>query len=196
MDHSDGGLARYEMAMQMAIILAEVFQLLKIPFEVTGFNAGYNSNHSNIEYQGNRSVHLRTEKIYYHIFKAFEDDYSIESVKHCLGAINASGYNVDHEVIRWSAARLHRRKENRKLQIILSDGLPCGGELYENELILVNDNIVKAGIEQFAFGLQCECVSKFYSKYTVLEKMEDLNTMALKIFVDFLEAGFQNQFIG
>jgi cobalamin biosynthesis protein CobT len=196
MGHCQDKLARYQMAMQMAIILAEVFQLLKIPFEITGFNTGGDSEPSTPAYQGSRKLYFRTEQVLYHVFKAFGDDYSLESVKHRLGSIHSSGSNIDHEVIRWSAARLMQQKEKRKLQIILSDGQPCGGEILENELRIINRRIVQNGIGQFAFGLQCECVKEYYEKYTVLENMDDLNTVALNIFVDFLMSDMQNKLMG
>lgn len=199
MGHRDkhDSLTRYQMAMQMAIILAEVFQLLKVPFEITGFNTGDGGYGSQTPaYQGNRNLHFRTEQVLYHIFKAFDDDYSLEVNKHRLGAIHSAGSNIDHEVIRWSAARLMQRPEKRKLQIILSDGQPCGGEILENELRMLNKRIVQNGVGQFAFGLQCESVKEFYDKYVVLENMEDLNTIALKIFVDFLMSDLHNRLMG
>lgn len=189
-----GHLSRSGLAMQMAILLSEVFNLLEIPFEVVGFNTDQKPGYESYGYRERTNGFRHAEFINYWVFKSFNDSYTAGDTRYRLGSITGSGCNVDHEVIYWAAGRLWKRNTKRKLQIVLSDGQPSGfggnyGGLLDSELIRVNKEIVAAGIEQFAFGLQSECVKKYYRDFMVLNNMEDLNMEALKMFANYLLIG-------
>jgi hypothetical protein len=107
--------------------------------------------------------------------------------KGCVG-----GCNIDHEVILWGAARLYRQRTDRRIQIVLSDGLPSGysydyGGLLPEMLKQVNRKIERSGIEQYAFGCDSNAVSQFYSHYKVISNLEQMNAEALK----FLASSFK-----
>jgi cobalamin biosynthesis protein CobT len=183
------------LAMQMSIMLAEVFNLLEIPFEIVGFNTDATHGYDDHEYRDREDLGYRYhEFINYWIFKSFDDYYMAGDTRFRLGSITGSGCNVDHEVVYWAAGRLWRRNTKRKLQIVLSDGQPSGyggnyNGLLDRELVRVNQEIVAAGIEQFAFGLQSTCVKKYYRDFLVLNNLEDLNMEALRMFADYLLQG-------
>ena len=192
---SDSSLSRSALAMQMAILLAEVFNLLEIPFEIVGFNTDEIPGYNRYDYREKKDSGYRSrEYINYWIFKSFDDIYTLDETRHRLGSITGTGCNVDHEVIYWAAGRLWVQPTKRKLQIILSDGQPSGyGGNYngflDHELKRINEEIVSRGIEQFAFGLQSGCVKNYYRDYLILEKMEDLNREALNMFASYLLKG-------
>lgn len=186
--------SRSELAMQMGILLAEVFNLLNIPFEVVGFNCHTIGSAS--EYVPRGSGSFRTnEYINYWKFKEFDDNYLAGDTRFRLGSITGDGHNIDHEVIRWSAGRLWNRSEKRKLMMVLSDGQPrcCSGTTYNGliarELKKVAEEIERSGMELFAFGLQSQAVKEYYRNHLVLDNIQDLNESALKVLAEYLTKG-------
>lgn len=193
--YAGGRLSPSGLSMQMAILLAEVFNLLEIPFEIVGFNTDSICGYDNYGFNSREDNGFRhREYINYWIFKSFDDNYMAGDTRYRLGSITGRGCNVDHEVIYWAAGRLWRRNTKRKLQIVLSDGQPSGfggnyNGLLDSELIRVNQEIVASGIEQFAFGLQSTCVKEYYQDYLVLNNIDDLNIEALQMFAKYLLEG-------
>ena len=184
-----------KLAQQMAILLAEVFHLLEIPFEVVGFNTNSTGGYASFEYRSrNNSRHSTNEYINFWTFKAFGDNYYAGETRYRLGSIQGTGCNVDHEVIQWAAGRLWDQPQKRKLMLVLSDGIPSGhhgnycGAL-DRELKAVNDKILASGMEQFAFGLCDEGVRSYYKNYSILHNLEDLNEASLRVVADYLTQG-------
>lgn len=112
-------------------------------------------------------------------------------VKDLDGAVG--GCNIDHETVLWGAGRLWAQPQRRKIQVVLADGLPSGfhgdygGQLQEL-LISTNNKIVAAGIEQVAFGIMCEQVTKYYSKSVYIPNLEELGPKTL----DYLSRTLRN----
>jgi hypothetical protein len=54
-----------------------------------------------------------------------------------------------------------------------------------------NKKIESHGIEQFCFGIQCEEVRHYYSKYKIINSLDELNHEALKFLENSLK--FKNK---
>lgn len=91
--------------------------------------------------------------------------------------------NSDGESIMWAATRLARRKEKRRVLIVLSDGSPAaynGGSGMEYHYTKqVVERIEKSHIEIYGIGIMDDNVSRIYSDYKVLNRSKDLEDMLL-----------------
>jgi len=187
-------IKRSTLAACVAITLTEALSnVYGINVEVIGFNSVTPKHPENIQPKMQRSH----DKILTHFFKTFDENYY--SVKNRLGAMAVTlekggavgGANVDHEVIWRGAHRLLKRGKKRKIQLVLSDGIPsgCGGTyngFLETELTRVNNKIKTTGIEQVAIGIQNNGVELFYPRTLVLYELDKLDQEALKLVADLL----------
>jgi len=108
---------------------------------------------------------------------------------------SVGGCNVDHEVIWRGAHRLIRRGSKRKIQFVLSDGVPngCGGTyngFLKEELKRVNNKIQALGIEQVAIGIQDNGVESFYPNTLVLHELDKLDQEALNLIAQMFLAKY------
>lgn len=196
---------RAELASQVATLFGETLHSLNVPFEIIGFNT------DSLPYgerdEAARSGYTRCGDIINRwIFKEFNENFN--NTKDRLGACAhhmdetsdkkncgaVGGCNIDHEVILWGAYRLWRQPVDRKIQIVISDGLPSGfshsyGGYLPRMLKLTNEKIENNGIEQFCFGIMCEEVQHYYSKYKVIFNLDEMNTEALKFLESSLRFG-------
>lgn len=190
----ENNLAAYEVARQMAILFAEVFHLLDIPFEVLGFNTGRIPNYPFDYKPVDINMEETREEVNHWIFKSFDQRYFDGETRYRLGEIEGNGCNVDHETIQWAAARLWERPENRKLMIVLSDGYPSGhsghykGAL-KDRLSEINARILASGMEQFALGIKSDAVSNYYKNYSVINNVDEFNSEALRMLANYLTKG-------
>jgi cobaltochelatase CobT len=96
--------------------------------------------------------------------------------------------NIDGEALIWAGERLRRRREPRKILIVLSDGAPAdvgtgeaneGGELLEAHLTAAITQLsVQQGIEIVALGIGYD-VDRFYARSTRLESADTLGESLL-----------------
>jgi cobalamin biosynthesis protein CobT len=87
--------------------------------------------------------------------------------------------NVDGESLEYAAERLLKRSEKRKVMLVLSDGQPAGSHKCGPHLTYVVKQLGKMGIECVGIGIMDDSVSRFYPKYTVLKKAQDLPTQVM-----------------
>ena len=174
---------KFEGAMQAAIACSETLELLKIPFEITGFTTTseyYSGGYSEKEFK----TYNRFEGLHHFIFKGFDENF--HTVKHRLLKISSGNNNGDPESVWWSACRLSKRKEQRKILIVMSDGRPamsysCDIRILEAELVKVVQKIIKAGIEVYGIGIYTDAPKKFYPDYSVITKEKrDIATAVYK----------------
>ena len=91
------------------------------------------------------------------------------------------GANVDGESVQFAINRLLKRKEQRKVILVLSDGFPSAGDttaLYSHLHKVVAD-AAKAKVELIGVGIQSDAVKTFYPKYMILNRIEDLPKMVM-----------------
>jgi len=96
------------------------------------------------------------------------------------------GSNDDGSSILWAHNRLLRRKENRKVLIVLSDGSPAsargghGGEvrLAKEVIATIQD---RSPVEIYGIGIMDTNVKLFYKEYSVINSAEQLEEALLSI---------------
>lgn len=109
-------------ARETIIVLAEVFNNLKIPFYAMGFTAnekGYDANH-------NHYIKWKNSLI--------------ERVS--LLSINARSNNFDGYSIRYAGEIMKKKKSTNKILIVISDGQPCASCYYGSSAISDTKNAV------------------------------------------------------
>lgn len=193
------------LATQIATLFAEILETIKVPFEIIGFNSLSPSNQdSQKAIEG--GYDLYHDRVIKWIFKEFKEPFSLvkERLGSCCNSLKYSdeltpqnyisgavgGANVDHEVILWGAKRLAMQESDKRIQIVLSDGLPngCGnyGDLLPKMLLKINKKITKAGIYQFAFGIKCEDVCHYYDHHKHIKDLDNFNLEAIKCLASLL----------
>jgi cobalamin biosynthesis protein CobT len=201
------------LAVQVACLFAEVLNSLNMPFEVLGYNTS--AMPWDLRQKGEKNGFSRFDIVNHWVFKEFNEGWStvhsrlgaccngmrtsfgfkdgwidtdaiplnqkvVKDLDGCVG-----GANCDHETILLGAHRLFAQPQERKIQVVISDGIPNGhygdyGGQLQHMLVAINNRIIAAGIEQVAFGIQCDGVKKFYSKCVVINNLDELGPEALK----------------
>jgi cobalamin biosynthesis protein CobT len=181
-----------DLAANVCVVLAEVLSKSGVPFEITGFN-----NQSDPVLVDKRGVRKkghwsdvehahpgfdRYEPLDIYVFKAFDERFS--EAKPYIAQIDrwADGNNSDSEALLMVVPRLEARHEKRKVFMVLSDGLP---EFYgksdkgARHLKQVVDGMQARGIECIGIGIRSEAVSRYYPRYVVVNRLEDLGKHAV-----------------
>lgn len=173
--------SKNQLAAQVACLFAEILHAIRVPFEVIGYNTSGGS------YYGSDCK----EVVNHWVFKWFDEKYP--NIKFRMGnlANSAGGCNIDHEVIQWGAERLWQRSESKKVQIVLCDGYPNAATSSFNQFIrkqlkIVNQQIIRSGIEQFCFGIQGGDWKLYYKNYRQINDLNDLMGESLRVLGKFL----------
>lgn len=175
--------SKYKRAAESAIALAETLDSLDVPFEVIGFD---NRDRERIPYESPYTRHLPFR---YSVYKAFHERH--RAVKARLCSIHAGRENVDGEAVLAVARRLAQRPEARKIMIVLSDGMPAGGEA-ENYRVVdwhlgeAVRTVSGAGIEIYGIGINSTDVLQYYnrangSENVVVRNVSELATQVIKL---------------
>jgi hypothetical protein len=100
-----------------------------------------------------------------------------------------SSANNDADSVMWAYNQLLRRKEKRRILIVLSDGAPAGGwggygGSHAN-LQHVASSIEKAGhVELWGVGIESNAVKNYYTKHKVLYSADEINQTLFDIIKD------------
>jgi cobaltochelatase CobT len=89
----------------------------------------------------------------------------------------ATSANVDGESLMMAAMRLVKRREQRKVLMVLSDGMPSAYGIDEHLCRHLSDTvktIEKMGIEVVGIGIKDDSVKRFYPKNVVISDIEAL----------------------
>ena len=92
--------------------------------------------------------------------------------------------NNDADSVMWAYRQLLKRKEERKILLVLSDGAPAGawkGSSHAN-LTHVTKEIEKEGeVELYGVGICSQAVKNYYTKYRVLNDESEINKTLFEI---------------
>jgi hypothetical protein len=172
--------SKIETAAYAAYGLSSVLERMNINNEVLGFTTAEHIRMDSRE-DGEFS---RLETLYIPILKAFNERLSSEN-KRRFAALPIKvdlANNVDGESLQVAAERLAKRKEKRKILIVLSDGYPCAygdSKAINKHLKKVVKEIESSGIDVLGIGIQSKSVETFYSKNVVLDSVADLPTAVI-----------------
>jgi cobaltochelatase CobT len=96
-----------------------------------------------------------------------------------------SSGNNDADAVMWAYNQCKRRKEDRKILIVLSDGCPAGSWMGGNSdanLIHVTTHIQKEGeVELYGVGIQSDAVETYYENCKVLNNESQINRTLFEI---------------
>lgn len=94
------------------------------------------------------------------------------------------GGNDDADAVMWSYRELMRRKEPRKILLVLSDGAPAGAYRgdWHSALLAATRHIQDEGkVELYGIGICSKAVSLYYDKYSIIDRANDINDALLNV---------------
>jgi cobalamin biosynthesis protein CobT len=168
---------KFALAHAAARSLARLLQSVNVPFAVGGFTTADTESYT---YGASRSLDLVN-----FLFKDFHEPWAA-SEQNMLAMNTFSTYkyqgkeitshcNSDGESILWAAGHLLLREEDTKVLIVLSDGLPAGGNstLQAGFLKWVVKRVMISGVKIGALGLGCEDVKYYYPVHETLSQFPE-----------------------
>jgi hypothetical protein len=131
--------------------------------------------------KGGRDTYSRVEALYMPVIKEFHERMT-PAIRGRFVALSNFFYgglknNVDGESVQLAYRRLIKRREARKILIVLSDGYPAAfGAMSDLEphLKAVVNQIQLSGVDVVGIGIRSNAVEKFYPKSVVLNDVADL----------------------
>lgn len=172
MSGSMGG-SKVQYALASTLLVNEVCTTLNIPLEIIGFTDGYDT---------------RTDiNPVMFIYKNFSDmRIDNERIKSCFAMSSSFMYgNPDGENILWAHDRLVKRKEKKKLMIVMSDGSPAASKsssgLGEFTLKIIREIEASKHVDIYGLGLCSSSVEYFYKAHSVVNDPEDIPSKLLEL---------------
>ena len=160
---------KFDMACSGAGAVSEALKPLNIPFTTLGF-----TNHSD----------LRDAPMIW-VFNEFGERVATsELIKRFSIASGMLWENTDGDAIAYAHAQLAKRKEKRKVLIVLSDGSPAGrtwagdARPYTKSVI---SNAEKSGIDVYGIGICDSNVTDYYNKCEIVHNLDDLSRTILNV---------------
>jgi cobalamin biosynthesis protein CobT len=179
---------RIGIAMTASYALAQTLERVGISHEVLGFTTLDPSLDYKHEMEKSKLLHsfARYEPIYIPIYKDFEERIT-PLVKRrfadVLDDVHILDQNVDGESVEIAAARLMRRREKRKVLLVLSDGEPvCMSRnlrALKDHLRNTIQQISKSGVEIIGIGIESAAVASYYPKSVVLKDLATLPSVVM-----------------
>jgi hypothetical protein len=171
--------SKFAMAHAGARGIAKLLQAVNVPFAVGGFTTTYPEVLRNSSRWG--GGWSRDCDLVHFLFKDFHEPWPVSEFN--MLAMNSfseyeykgqqiySNCNSDGEAVLWAATQLLARDEDTKVLIVLSDGLPAGGDrtLQCGFLKWAIKRSMLAGIRVGAFGLGCQDVKFYYPISEILD---------------------------
>jgi hypothetical protein len=153
---------KYSHAAAGAVMLHDCFDALKMPVAIGAFtNAG-------------------RDPLFYQ-FQGFDERVHDDELLDRMSSVRMS-QNPDGEALIWASGQLLKRKEKRKLLVVLSDGSPAFMGDDAGFLKKVTKNIEEESpIDLVGIGIMDTNVKRFYTNHTVVEKANQLETTILDV---------------
>jgi uncharacterized protein with von Willebrand factor type A (vWA) domain len=172
MSGSMGGDKAYY-ALASTLLLNEVCSTLNIPLEIIGFTDGYDS-------------HSKVAPVMF-VYKSFSDLKVSENVlvENFSSSSRFMQGNPDGENILWTHDRLIKRKEKKKILVVMSDGSPAaskssfGLEGFTQKVIEEIQQGKKVDI--YGLGLCSDSVKHYYKANDIVSKPEEIPSKLLSL---------------
>ena len=172
MSGSMGG-SKVQYALASTLLVNEVCSTLNIPIEILGFTDGYMPG-------------MDIAPVMF-VYKNFSDlKIDNERIKGCFSTSSLYMYgNPDGENILWAHNRLVRRKEKKKLLIVMSDGSPAASKssvgLESFTLKAIREIENSKLVDIYGLGLCSNSVEYFYKARSVVNVPEDIPSKLLEL---------------
>ena len=160
-------------ALASTLLLNEVCTTLNIPVEIVGFT------------DGSRPMYEHVPLMF--VYKSFSDltvnDESIKEYFSCSSSFMVG--NPDGENILWAFDRIAKRKEKKKLLIVMSDGSPAASAGYDG-IEEFTSKVIKEieackFVDIYGLGLCSSAVSEYYKAHSIVTKPEDIPKNLLQL---------------
>lgn len=172
------------MAKLACIALAECLHKVGIPFAVWGFD-----NSGTRAYGDEDGLYNRFEPLNLQVYKQFDQPFT-SGTRSSLTRISGHGNNTDGDALQYFAREMAHRPEQRKILMVLSDGMPCAacrdGNLLGKHLNEVVLQTIAAGIEVFGIGIMTDCVKQFYPDWCAVHNLDDLAPQTFRMLKKYL----------
>ncbi|HEY8477517.1 MAG TPA: hypothetical protein VIN09_11690 [Chloroflexota bacterium] len=155
-----------------AIMLAEVFEALHVPFEIIGYSTEDLEARTALRlglWPAHNYRHVRCTRLKHYLYKRFEEPFY--AVRTRLVHVQPRHNNWDEEHLEFAFRRLARRTEPERLLINISDGQPNGDA--EN-LIRTVRAIERQGCTVVGVGVGCDYVRRIYANAVVVQDFPQL----------------------
>lgn len=201
-----------------AIAISEALSLINIPFAVSSFTAGSGFRyHADIDKQ--RDLDQRTKAVKtslealgfshrwypgpqlsaYHridptveyVFKTFDENYRFMKTRMSLMTEQFMGCNADGDSIWEITKRVVRRRDRRKVIIVVSDGLPSYATGWQGAPAAHLTHVIKTiesipDVEIVGIGICSDAVKDFYKRSFMINSASELGPAAMKELKDIL----------
>ena len=207
-DHS-GSMSGRKMtcAAQTCVVLADALDKVGIDFGISGFTAGWGCTrgmtldemalHEKLideVHSGKADDFERTDPIIEYVYKTADESYAKAKPRLALMEKQWMGCNGDGDSIYKIARAVAKRREARKILIVLSDGMPAisqGRRVSQGEadayLKKVTAMIEQVpGMEAIGIGIMTDAVKAYYRRHVIVHKPEDLAGDAMGALSDAL----------
>lgn len=157
--------------------LSRVLQACQVPHGVWGFTT--RSRYNNLVYP----------------LKKFEERFeSDEYLARALSSMQGMKSNADGDFLLWAVNKLLRRKADRRILFVLSDGQPAARDHQgSNGIPVFTRKVVQhaesLGIEVYAIGIETDTVSKFYKNHVIIKDASQLEGVLLNLLREKLIGG-------
>lgn len=184
---------KIHIATETVIALCEAMERLAVPHEVSGFTQPFEPGKWGLgspdpwEVPTDASRYMPIVMVE---FKPFNKP--LAACRTPLGNMMdmALDHNIDGESILYAYERLARRPEQKKVLIVLSDGLPeasgyNGDALYQN----LKDSVAYIegrGVQVVGIGIATDAVRQFYGRHVVVNNLDHLAETGLGILQEVL----------
>jgi len=164
---------KVQYALASTLLVNEVCSTLNIPVEILGFTDGYNA-----------SMEIAPVMFVYKNFSDLRIDN--ERIKGCFSMSSLFMYgNPDGENILWAHDRLVKRKEKKKLMIVMSDGSPAATKssigLENFTLKAIREIEASKNVDIYGLGLCSNAVEYFYKSRSIVNNPEDIPSKLLEL---------------
>ena len=173
-----------------ADILSRTLERCSVKVEILGFTTKNWKGGKSREIWNNNSKPKnpgRLNDLRHIIYKSADTQWRM--AKNNLGLMLKEGLlkeNIDGEAINWAFNRLGKRKEERKILMVISDGAPVddstlsvnSGDYLEKHLKRVVKHVEKSDIEILAIGIGHD-VSRYYSKAIKITDVQELGDVMI-----------------
>jgi cobalamin biosynthesis protein CobT len=186
--------AKFQTAMVAAYALASVLERVKVKCEAMGFTTdgwgfakipGVTREMLIAEETMLGRPFSRFEPIYMPIFKGFDERLSPQ-VKQRFACAPLSSFlanNIDGECVEIASNRLLKRRETRKVLIVLSDGAPAAYGDPRAQSRRLKEAVVeleRRKVETIGIGIMTGVVRDYYPKHIVLKSASELPTTVMR----------------
>jgi len=164
---------KVQYALASTLLVNEVCSTLNIPVEILGFTDGYNAG-------------MDIAPVMF-VYKNFSDlKIDNERIKGCFAMSSLFMFgNPDGENILWAHDRLVKRKEKKKLLIVMSDGSPAASKssvgLENFTLRAIQEIEASKHVDIYGLGLCSNSVEYFYKSRSVVNNPEDIPSKLLEL---------------